>query len=458
MVEKSGETERRIKKTFKEKCTHCISGPKQIIRTTILLTCTVVVVYQIGECLRKIRNPPITTYTHFDFNDTVKYPAITICRDPPYKNDVLQEHGLYGHPRYTSEWRNFNFSNVNLDEFWREATYSDKDNFISAGLNSINSYIEVVNSLHFVLGQCQTVSPKIYVSTVSKNTGYSILLNHSMLEIDTTSSTIPPGYHIFVHQANEPFAEHLSVSLMEHLYVNVGEELEVKLGVQQLNMLSTGPKNCQTEDDYSATLCVEKCVWDSIIDEVGCSGPWMKTDIPYCSNYTAMKELIVNYIRFSNKADCACQQRCRSMIYSTYVMDRNSLTVWNSATGVWDDKHGVHKLQTQLYIYFNNKLVSVYEENHSYDWSLFLADFGGSMGFLLGLSVLGVILILEDIFDSCIKPLVSSDSEKSTKDNRDKKISVSSESSCSINYNDKSDILKDYNKFNIKSIEKNFYM
>ena len=36
-----------------------------------------------------------------------------------------------------------------------------------------------------------------------------------------------------------------------------------------------------------------------------------------------------------------------------------------------------------------------------YDWSLFISDLGGSLGFLLGLSVLGIIGIFERIIELC---------------------------------------------------------
>jgi hypothetical protein len=41
----------------------------------------------------------------------------------------------------------------------------------------------------------------------------------------------------------------------------------------------------------------------------------------------------------------------------------------------------------------------VAEERLAYDWSLFLSDLGGSLGFLLGLSVLGIIGIVERLID-----------------------------------------------------------
>ena len=54
---------------------------------------------------------------------------------------------------------------------------------------------------------------------------------------------------------------------------------------------------------------------------------------------------------------------------------------------------------SQLYLFYNSRLVQRAEERLAYDWSLFLSDLGSSLGFLLGLSVLGIIGIVERIID-----------------------------------------------------------
>ena len=50
-----------------------------------------------------------------------------------------QEYGLYAHPRYTSTWRNFNFSNIPLDELWEKITYNDDDFFVIYGLDKLKT-------------------------------------------------------------------------------------------------------------------------------------------------------------------------------------------------------------------------------------------------------------------------------------------------------------------------------
>jgi hypothetical protein len=54
---------------------------------------------------------------------------------------------------------------------------------------------------------------------------------------------------------------------------------------------------------------------------------------------------------------------------------------------------------SQLYLFYNSRMFQVAEERLAYDWSLFLSDLGGSLGFLLGLSVLGIIGIVERLID-----------------------------------------------------------
>lgn len=82
----------------------------------------------------------------------------------------------------------------------------------------------------------------------------------------------------------------------EYMYIRVGEEVEIKLTAQHFNMLSSNENNCTNDRDYSVIRCLEMCQWTKITTDIGCSGPWMPgITKPYCSNYTQMKDLIVQY-------------------------------------------------------------------------------------------------------------------------------------------------------------------
>lgn len=93
------------------------NDPKKMVRFCVLFGCSIIVIYQVYEefkkicfsfiyyvvfsfkfsnflqlfeCFSKLRQPPISTHSHFDFNETIYYPAITFCREPAYKYDVLE--------------------------------------------------------------------------------------------------------------------------------------------------------------------------------------------------------------------------------------------------------------------------------------------------------------------------------------------------------------------------------
>lgn len=54
-------------------------------------------------------------------------------------------------------------------------------------------------------------------------------------------------------------------------------------------------------------------------------------------------------------------------------------------------------------IYYSSNLVTQMNEVISYDWNVFLSDIGGSLGFLLGLSVIGVITVFEELIQMIYK-------------------------------------------------------
>lgn len=92
---------------------------------------------------------------------------------------------------------------------------------------------------------------------------------------------------------------------------------------------------------------------------------------PYCSS----GEL--------NVSACGCFEPCYSVIYSAYVMSRRSY--FSAAPG------------SKMYIYYTTKMVTNIDEMPGYNLSQFVADMGGSLGFLLGLSVIGLIVVIEKI-------------------------------------------------------------
>ncbi|CAB3236537.1 unnamed protein product [Arctia plantaginis] len=400
--------------TIKQKCVECFKGPRNFIKTLIMIICVAAVCQQISACVRKMIDIPVTTYTHFDFNKTLLYPSVTFCRDPPYKFGKMHDYDLYGHPFYVNAWENFNFANNSLDHLWEDITFNETDIFLAAGLDGLPKNIEISPTMGIAQGRCYTLIPKILSTETPSHRGYSVTLQHTQEDIDTTISRIPPGYHVYIHYTKEPFTEVTVYNggLVDSLYVNVGETLKVKLKVDKYLMISDADNPCTTEVNYSTNACTTRYVWDLVGKAAGCSGPWMQSDLPRCSNYSSMKTLISTYLGLYQAHKCPeCLRTCQTYLYNGYVADRQKQYTWDPHTSKLvnlRDYKADSSLQTQVFLYFNSMMVSVYEERYNYDGNMLLSDIGGSVGFLLGLSVIGLLDVCSKTWFIFVDPLMES--------------------------------------------------
>ncbi|XP_046619269.1 acid-sensing ion channel 2 [Neodiprion virginianus] len=356
-----------------------------VIRFLALIGCSIAVVVQLNECTQKLIKPPVTTHTRFHVNNSLWYPALTICREPPFRTEVLQKYGLGASPRYTSEWRNFPWGDVTLEQLYSEATYPAEEVFLLYGLNGATSNVELSSSYFFESGACHTLIPKATTQEAGLSVGYSILVTHSgIVQTTTQDSTGLLGWHVYVHEASETWTESKMQSLgrQEALFVEVGEEVHIKLSVQEFHQTNVGKTRlCVNEIDGGEVRCVERCRWEQMTVD-GCGAPWLPgLDLPDCQEYNHTSNLIINYLRYDecHSPCCGCAASCRMVRYEALPITRTPFPATMS----------------QIYVFFNSRLVTLMEERPAYDWSSFLAEMGGSLGFLLGLSVLGLISITE---------------------------------------------------------------
>lgn len=85
---------------------------------------------------------------------------------------------------------------------------------------------------------------------------------------------------------------------VEYMYINVNESIEIKLSAQHFKMLANRDNKCSNDNLHSAIQCEETCFWNQVTENIGCKGPWMRDlNLPLCSNYTSLRQLMVNYQR-----------------------------------------------------------------------------------------------------------------------------------------------------------------
>ncbi|EEB18683.1 conserved hypothetical protein [Pediculus humanus corporis] len=353
------------------------------IKWVVVGICLLIVYIQLVECCYKLKNPPITSHSILSLNDSLFYPAVTICREPPYNKEVFPKFNFpvdhIGSFPYSSFWKNYPYDIYNISDFWNEAVY-DQSVLSSCGLDRKN--VNITSSLHLKNGMCHTIKPIFPVQSVGRRSGYSLFLTHDLQDYKPLVDE-EPGWKIYIHEPREKFSENINLmsSRQDHVFVPVGEITEVSIDAYQFNVL----RNCSDEENYSVTECEENCtINEDIKPNVPCTGPWFPNlDKRLCNNYEEMRTLLK--AAFGIKYKNCCKKNCKTTHYKLFVVKR---------TPCPEER----KLSSTAIIYFSSKTVITLEERYSYNWSDFLGEIGGTVGFLLGLSIIGAIDIISDAF------------------------------------------------------------
>ncbi|KAI4456294.1 amiloride-sensitive sodium channel-related [Holotrichia oblita] len=364
-----------------------LNSPKQVLKLIAVTICLCIASYQLSECFSKLLRPPISTRYSFNLNDTLDFPAVTICRTPPYKSSFYEKYGLSADgPTKSSSWTNFRFDNYTMKDFFDEATYTFNEVIPFFGFDTLDTNAEVSSFYLLHFGRCFTLTPK-NLTTDWDSTGYFLYLAHSdsVKTLNDRGVSIS-GFHVYIHDRKEVFTGNGDKvdSFLDYLYGETYEDIKLNLKVRVYQQIPTKESYCNDSCDYSLSRCQLKCLQGMITEQIGCSTPWLPNpDLQDCQNYNDTRLLMAAYDTFQRVdylKKCACPQACNIKIYSHYIHSIKDIT----------------RATCEITIKFNSNLVTTMKEVLGYDWNLFLSDLGGSLGFLLGISVLGLVNMFEE--------------------------------------------------------------
>ncbi|KAJ8923288.1 hypothetical protein NQ315_001845 [Exocentrus adspersus] len=408
-----------------------LTEPKQMLKFIVLLGCVVFTVYQLAECVRKIIHPPVSTYYNFYLNDTIKYPSLTICRRPAYKTELFTNYGLRPTTAINAQnaFASFDFSNHTIQEFLEATSYSFNEvlpQYSYSGRGS-NPNLTITSFHRLMSGLCHTMVPQIQSDVFSVSGGYFLYLSHNeaLREIDEYGVS-KSGFEIYLHDPNEilTYEDDQKDSFLEYLYLEASEDMRVVLNVQTYGRIPTKELPCETDQNYSKSKCQEHCVHLQVAKTAGCTLPWIllpeNFSLPQCSDYISVRNIIADLrnSRASYLKNCNCLMNCNITIYSTKIVNRKEM----------DERNAPNSM---ISLYYSSNLVTTLSEVVGYDWNQFLSDIGGSLGFLLGLSVIGLISMIEEIcqilfrwmFTKKVKQLEEDkQNEELSKDNAEKDV------------------------------------
>nr|CAD7598041.1 unnamed protein product [Timema genevievae] len=308
---------------------------------------------------------------------------------------TIQKHNLKRNIRWAADWSTFPFENTTLQQFWEEATYGFNETIYVYALNYKPLNVATESRMNLLSGQCHTFKPQTQTTESGVDVGYALTLRRGGNDNDDNdvgeTNSCNNGWMVYIHSANEVWMENASHAKVqaESLCVDQHQELYVRLNVDEFNILDNQrAKRCVPDPNYSLTQCENTCHWSQLAEKYGCSAPFMPgIDYQHCSNGSNMRLLVRDFMNKRwNDSQCVCPSPCNNVFYRPYVVNRRA----------------VDSQYSQVYIFFSSHLLINVREHYAYDWSLFIADLGGSLGFLLGLSVIGLINLLERLVETAL--------------------------------------------------------
>ncbi|XP_045477228.1 acid-sensing ion channel 4-A [Harmonia axyridis] len=376
----------------------CFTDPKQFIRLIILMICVCVTIYELEICIGKLVHPPVTTLNMVKLNDTMQYPAITICKKPAYKTEVFLKYGMRRRTELSNKgaFSKFKFDEFSLDEFMEESTYDLNETQQFFGYNSIVGFksMNVSSNLYLKLGKCHTFITTNLSSDFSPEGGMIFYLGNINRMSSPRNETkkfvlaqdFSDGFNIFLHHSSEFITDQSEQmeTYSQFIFIESGEAVQLNIEVKEFHMVDHPDERCVSTSNYSQSRCFEECMHDKLMKEFLCSLPWMKGNLifPSCNDSEVIDKMnnVLNSKRKSFSEDCDCPKSCHLHLYLPKVLQRKTVT--SSPFSL-------------LYLGYTSNIVSVVEQVVSYDWSSFIGDLGGSLGLFLGLSVIGLIEVIE---------------------------------------------------------------
>ena len=338
------------------------------------------------------------------FEDSVRLPALTICHSNKFNKTVIEEMSVPGVGLLdwlsddTEPFSLLDWDRYDLDQFFEAAGY-DWDGMVSQcliGKRECSELGEVRTVQSPMLGQCATL--------VSNATVQASLLSPQVRIVLTENGSFSKhehdGWTLFMHQNDIVFNDFvLFAGLAKPVRLFANSSITVKVDTN-LNLLlaSTGRCGDATAPEYQS--CLERCIIEQTMTNTTCRIPWLPFTIglPPCTNY---QDFIASGLRlpsFNEKKMwhalklCPCTQPCSWFDYILSTPHRIGVGETRGALSTRRPSRG--QVMTQVQLWFSTT-VQTTEERETYPVSQFLADMGGSLGLMIGASLLTVAEVVD---------------------------------------------------------------
>ncbi|XP_050298509.1 uncharacterized protein LOC126737577 isoform X2 [Anthonomus grandis grandis] len=349
----------------------------------------------------------------------MSYPSVTICRRPGFKTKHFPKYGLRKNEGllYHNVFRFFNFTRYSIKDFLNETTYTFEEVVGLLAYNGCGGELAAVTWKSFdtiTQGKCFTFQPGETSDKFSISGGWWFYMLHDMTQRSEDHFGVSEyGTSVYVHHDSDILTSEgeQENNFLEHIYVEAAEDIRMQLKYQSFRRVRSKDNLCidpEENPEYSRSKCLELCFQYYVANQTNCTLPWLwllpDDWLPQCSNFTQVHRLVTAFLPHNRKAVAAncseeCPKSCHVTLYTPNIISRKQVA----------EEQFPHSF---IAMYYSNNIVTEMMEMEGYNANAFISDIGGSLGFLLGLSVISFLAVLEAIICGIIKKIFKKKNEK----------------------------------------------
>nr|CAH0112524.1 unnamed protein product [Daphnia galeata] len=373
---------------------------RRLIWLVVLTTCFTLMLLQTDDRLNYYLTRPVSTTVRFIRNDSLMFPSITLC---PYRDTLTRDASHLDLAKLQSLYET-HFPEVFEDPV--EAMYKLADIYDVATLWKLSGWeleTEIISArvnctengghmqrIFTILGYCLHY-PGIPVTVAGHFFGFQI----KMCKKDDTTDKINRFYMMI----SDRYSTHDIRALTHGFFLEQGWNKEVAVSLRHFQAENKHQAPCSPDESQTVSRCISRCFHETLIHKTGCRMPYMNLpnftySVPYCNTSEKLRlaEDLQKDLLWEGKgwhpASCHCEN---SSSCSQYLYETNS------------DTFARHDDCAQYKVYFTDMTYEETKEEFAYDIISLLCDIGGTLGLLLGASVLTMIQFVDALSRQIVK-------------------------------------------------------
>ncbi|XP_050719585.1 acid-sensing ion channel 4-like [Eriocheir sinensis] len=370
----------------------CVSSCPRAQRgvwTLALLTCTALMTAQVWDRLTYYLSTPVTVNVRVTRNQTLRFPIVSFCNKNRFNMTAVRQMQEERAERLgetnSSEVATWDIPDLLDDEdmdaakVWTRTSHG-LDRMVKECWFTRGKRCEEVGSwstIHTVLGICYQyrVNDPVETSGIFNNM-YLLLHDKEPQQYNGDN-----GFKILIHDPRDDPV----IDLRTHgTTINEGWGKDVRVAVREFKTISRHRWPCVSNTSYSSSQCISRCFLTALHAHTQCLMPYMHDiDGRQCNtseeyrNSTDMETRLLFFGGWKH-SQCECLKQCNEDIYSIYT-----------------EAAKTNKDSAKLRVFFQDLTFDEVSEEIAYGTIALLCDIGGTLGLLLGASVLTFMEFLE---------------------------------------------------------------